>query len=204
MLLLLRHFQKLLGCHFTLSPEAEAYLAACPWYGNVRELRNWVEYLSVLQLEHLELTDVQRLLSSRQLKDPLPSAPSPHGEAAPEETAPADHTDSQEGQGRESILRKFFGEIAGSELHYYLVVKSLAGGHGQGVGRHTIFLDIQRNGYQLSEMEIRRIVHTLCRYQMAVQGSGRTGARVTPLGIAAYEKMREDPWLKRMLHLIDL
>ncbi len=199
-LLLFRHFAKLKDRTYTLSPEAEAYLVAYPWYGNIRELLNWVEYLSLLDLDHLELKDMQRLLHVRQKRE----QPGPHSaDEQVEAPAPTLVQKVELNPEQELTLQRFYVEIAGGELHYYLVMQTLIRGHGQGVGRHTIFTDVRREGYQLSEIEIRRIVQMLCRHQLALQGSGRTGARITPLGMAAFEEMRGNPCLKNMLNFLD-
>lgn len=46
LLLLIEHFRKKSGVEFTLSPELEQMLLAHQWRGNIRELRNVVEYFS--------------------------------------------------------------------------------------------------------------------------------------------------------------
>ena len=46
LLLLIDHFRKGIGASFTLSPELERLLLTHQWRGNIRELRNVVEYFS--------------------------------------------------------------------------------------------------------------------------------------------------------------
>ena len=46
LLLLIEHFRKKSGVEFTLSPELKQMLLAHQWRGNIRELRNVVEYFS--------------------------------------------------------------------------------------------------------------------------------------------------------------
>ncbi len=48
LLLLIDHFCRNIGASFTLSPELERLLLAHQWRGNIRELRNVVEYFSYL------------------------------------------------------------------------------------------------------------------------------------------------------------
>ena len=48
LLLLIDHFRRNIGASFTLSPELERLLLAHQWRGNIRELRNVVEYFSYL------------------------------------------------------------------------------------------------------------------------------------------------------------
>ncbi len=202
-LLLFHRFAQMKQRTFTLTPEAEAYLAAYPWYGNIRELRNWVEYLSVLNIDHLDLEDVRRLLHSRQREGKRPPAAAAQT-AAPLAAAPAPAAPA-EAAGAPSSEEEvdFWREISGSELSYCLVLGVLLRSRGQGVGRHAIFSQLQQQGHGLSEVEIRRVSQTLARHGMVIQGSGRSGARITPLGTAAYGRMEQDPCLQKMLRGLD-
>ena len=197
-LLLLEHFKTFLGCSFSLSQEAGDYLQNYPWYGNVRELRNWVEYLAALQLDHLDIDDTRQLLCGKRL-----SMQSPEPVESDTSRSFVVQSCAIGGQKEHEFLVSFRAEIAGNELHYYLVMHSLANGHGRGIGRNTLLKDARQAGYHLSEVRVRRIIQTLCRYHLALQGSGRMGSRITPLGLAAFESLRKDPWLKNALQVFD-
>lgn len=55
---LLTHFQRLMGIRFTLTDRAEDALRQHPWKGNVRELRNCVEYLRYMGLSQVDYEDL--------------------------------------------------------------------------------------------------------------------------------------------------
>lgn len=57
-MLLIDHFQRLLGIHFTLTERAQAAIWRHPWKGNIRELRNCVEYLSYMELPVVDLENL--------------------------------------------------------------------------------------------------------------------------------------------------
>ena len=63
--------------------------------------------------------------------------------------------------------------------------------------------DARQAGHPLSEVSIRRIIQTLCRNQLAFQGRGRVGSRITTLGIAAFELFQKNSWLQRALRNLD-
>ena len=54
-LALLEHFREIRGYHFTLAPDAVAFLLHYPWQGNVRELINCVDYCGNLFQEEIAL-----------------------------------------------------------------------------------------------------------------------------------------------------
>ena len=58
MLLLLRRIQEGIGARFELSPAAAQRLLRHRWEGNVRELRNCVEYLAYLEKPLIEPEDL--------------------------------------------------------------------------------------------------------------------------------------------------
>ena len=70
--LIARHLMEKNGVCFTFSPQAQAVLRAYPWEGNVRELANLVEYLSMLGKDQVEAEDLPIYLrESRRSTRPL-------------------------------------------------------------------------------------------------------------------------------------
>lgn len=60
--LIASHLMEKNGVRFTFSPEAKSVLRAYPWEGNVRELANLVEYLSMLGKDQVEVEDLPSYL----------------------------------------------------------------------------------------------------------------------------------------------
>ncbi|MEL7622601.1 MAG: sigma 54-interacting transcriptional regulator [Clostridiales bacterium] len=196
---LFHHFAKLQGFTFTLSPQAESKLLAYPWYGNVRELKNKVEHLAALDMFHLEVEDLENLLNTGSNTFAAKASFTARLMQDCASFNPAESSGLSSDQSQKGAMRQFRNEIAGREFYYYLVMKALVKSCGQGVGRLTIFQDIRKEKYQMSEVEIRKIIGVLCRYQLAIQGKGRMGARITPLGVEYFEQMQESSSLKKML-----
>ena len=205
-LLLLSHFKRINNSTFALSPQAEQYLIDYPWYGNIREMKNLAEYLSVMNLEYLDVSDIQQALHSKHRLQ-TSSSGAPHAQSKSIDTP--SHTMSVPRQTKEmspdlsSLLQQFSTEISGDQLSYYVVLKSLSTRCGHGVSRRDICLDARGDGCLLSEMKIRTAISMLAKYGFVAPGSGRLGSRITPLGIAAFERIQQDPYLKEMLCFLE-
>ena len=60
--LLLEHLQRCIGASFRLAPEASELLERYPWHGNVRELKNLVDYLAYLDKAVIDAKDLGPVL----------------------------------------------------------------------------------------------------------------------------------------------
>ena len=199
---LFTYFSRQKGRVFALTPQAQQYLINYPWYGNVRELRNWVEYLSVLDGSHLDMKDLQALSHSwKHPNNSMPTVPAPSAGAspAPSQPQPEDtgnpHLDQQ--------LSGFLAQATGEEGSYFLVLRALASVPSRGMGRHAIAAWLRERDHPLSDLEIRRVVAGLSGHGLVLQGAGRMGARITPLGLAALDRLRQDPCLGKVLQRLD-
>ncbi|HIX66382.1 MAG TPA: sigma 54-interacting transcriptional regulator [Candidatus Anaerotruncus excrementipullorum] len=189
------HFARQKGRTFTLTLQAQRYLLGYPWYGNVRELRNWVEYLAALPAGNLDVRDLA----------PLSHSWTP--QAAPQAAPQAQPAAPQPAAGsRQALidreLEAFLGQIAGREAGYYLVLRELAAAPA-GLGRHVLAQRLAARGDKLSELEIRRLTAQLATAGMLLPGAGRLGSRITPLGCAALERLAQDPVLGKLLGRLD-
>ena len=151
------------GVRFTFSPEARDVLRTYPWEGNVRELANLVEYLSMLGKDQVETEDLPTYLleSSR----PAVASVSPGGPPDFQHLA----------QGRE-------------EAFTFLVCA--LGCSGQGVGRGTLLRLAREQGLPMTEQEIRDMLHTLHSQGLISVSRGRGGSRLTRSGLRLYEALR--------------
>ena len=151
------------GVRFTFSPEARDVLRTYPWEGNVRELANLVEYLSMLGKDQVETEDLPTYL----LESSRPAAAS---------VSPGGPPDFQHlAQGRE-------------EAFTFLVCA--LGCSGQGVGRGTLLRLAREQGLPMTEQEIRDMLHTLHSQGLISVSRGRGGSRLTRSGLRLYEALR--------------
>ena len=203
-LLLFNHFKRINNSTFELSPQAEQYLIDYPWYGNIREMKNLAEYLSAMNLDYLDASDIQQALHSKhRIRIKSSDTPQTHSPDTIRYTVPVSSKGSKFSQDLPSLLPQFSAEVSGEELSCYAVLKSLVTRCGQGASRRTICSDAKLNGCLLSEMKIRKIISLLGKYGFVTPGSGRLGSRITPLGIAAFDRIQQDPYLKEMLCVLD-
>ena len=77
--LLLEHFQQELGAHFSLSPQVRAFLKGYSWPGNIRELRNVMEYFLYTGHNPITIEDLPPTVLHR-----APRPAYPHPQPAPQ------------------------------------------------------------------------------------------------------------------------
>ena len=77
--LLLEHFQQELGAHFSLSPQVRAFLKGYSWPGNIRELRNVMEYFLYTGHDPITIEDLPPTVLHR-----APRPAYPHPQPAPQ------------------------------------------------------------------------------------------------------------------------
>ena len=158
---LMESFQKELGSHFTLTAAAEAEFLKHDWNGNIRELRNYVEYFSYLDRPVIDV-------------DALPPGFYQQVHRKTGITAPQTVTTS---------LR----ELAGKRLtEFRFILETLAESRQSGltVGRDYLLEKGRNNNLILSQYEVREILATLEREQYVKISKGRGGTRITEKGLA--------------------
>lgn len=165
--LIAEHLMARSNNHFTFAPSAQAVLRAYGWDGNVRELANLVEYLSMLGKELVEAEDLPPYLRAEAAADPVPPAAVPQPSAAGREFRQAAH-------GRE-------------ELFCFLV--RTMGGVDRGIGRGALLLEARRQHIPATEQEIRDVLLVLHRLGLVSVSRGRGGSRLTQKGLALYQEL---------------
>lgn len=163
---LIEEFQKNLGGIFSVSPKVLKKLLEHPWNGNIRELRNYVEYFSYLDKPVIDLED-------------LP--PGFHCQIAHKKTR-ISHSPDTPG----STLH----EIAGKRLEEYrFILTALAQGRTLGitVGREYMAREAQKSHILLSQYEIRQILSSLETLGYVKISKGRGGTRITEKGVRLLE-----------------
>lgn len=159
---LMESFQKELGSHFTLTPAAKEEFLKHDWNGNIRELRNYVEYFSYLDRPVIDV-------------DALPPGfyQQVHRKATGTDTPQAVTTS----------LR----ELAGKRLtEFRFILKTLAESRQSGltVGRDYLLEKGRNSNLILSQYEVREILATLEREQYVKISKGRGGTKITEKGLA--------------------
>lgn len=68
-LVLFEHMRNQIGATYTLSDKSKNFLLRYNWEGNLRELRNCIEYLAYLEKETIEVNDLNKFLISNDITD---------------------------------------------------------------------------------------------------------------------------------------
>lgn len=155
-----------------LSPEAASVLVNHSWRGNVRELRNVVEYLASKGKKYIESEDL----------------PVMHGRnREPVENAVAE---------RSTVIDKFLLN-EGREIDlYYAVLKQLRDSLAQGerFGRRRLLDRVNEHGGVYTEGEVRKALAKLAAYGFARSAKGRGGSMISQDGLrllAVIERIQE-------------
>lgn len=158
-LLILEHLKRASRAEFELSREAAEILTAYPWHGNVRELKNLVDYLAYLDTRTIEPRDLATVLKVPHRKEavPLATAPAP----APDQ----DHV-------------RFLLECLHSSHRQKL--RS---------GRRSLSQQALERDIFLTEAQIRKLLLSMEQSGYVRLSSGRGGTTITSAGIEALRQM---------------
>lgn len=169
---LIERMKQQLGSTFLLTPEAKEALLHYSWDGNIRELRNCVEYITYLGGGVVTVDDLPGYITEHRES----AAVFLHSTAAP----PAQERD----------IRAEFDAVAGSRQEdYRFALRQLytAGRNHRQAGRKSLAGAAARSGLQISEQEMRTILRDLERLGLVKIGRGRGGSKLTTQGIAFLE-----------------
>ncbi len=167
-MLLFENIKNTLGGNFVLSPQVKNAFLSHSWMGNVRELHNYVEYLTYLDKEYIDYED-------------LP--PSFHK-----------GLNSCKNQGNSidldiSLLKK----LAGNKLDdYFFVLEILYDGYikQKNLGRLSIAEKAQSSGHYLTQQEVRSILYDLNNLGLIKMSHGRGGTKINERGIKTYNNLK--------------
>lgn len=136
------------------------------WRGNVRELKNYVEYIISLEIEKIHIQDL------------------PFEDGKSSENSKLNN---------EKVLMNRLIKIAGKNIKKYIFVLNeleKAFKKNKRLGRRSIFQKSQDNNIFISEQEIRTILVNLEKYQMVEIFKGRTGTVITEYGRKLFEYLK--------------
>jgi len=167
-MLLFENIKNKLGGRFILSPEVKNAFMSHYWKGNVRELNNYVEYLTYLDKEYIDY-------------ESLP--PSFHKVLSDLKTI-HDNNDLDV-----NLLKK----LAGNKLDdYFFVLEMLYEGYikQKNLGRLSIAEKAQASGHYLTQQEVRSILYDLNNLGLIKMSHGRGGSKINERGIKAYNSLK--------------
>lgn len=172
-LLLFYQFRDNLGGSWTCDSAVEQRLLEHKWNGNIREVRNTVEYLDNLGKEVVTLGDLPEDLLSEPVSREEKQA------AAPKRRYAADDGEISKKEFRRFILQE--GEYI--ELHRH-VLEALSAYKEQEktIGRSQVRAYMVQNGLLYTEAEIRNSLHKLLQYGYVRAMRGRGGSTILPEG----------------------
>lgn len=166
LLLLIDHFRKGIGASFTLSPELERLLLTHQWRGNIRELRNVVEYFSYTG---------SPVVGPEELPPTFHYLPAGLPEAGRAGAQPPRLADCPQEDERFVLSRLYQADREGCSL-----------------GRDAILAAAKAAGLPCSQQEVRRILSALDQAGLARVSRGRGGTRLTPAGRALCRRLETE------------
>ena len=166
LLLLIDHFRKGIGAAFTLSPELERLLLTHQWRGNIRELRNVVEYFSYTG---------SPMVGPEELPPTFHYLPAGLPEAGGAGAQPPRLADCPQEDERFVLSRLYQADREGRSL-----------------GRDAILAAAKAAGLPCSQQEVRRILSALDQAGLARVSRGRGGTRLTPAGRALCRRLETE------------
>ena len=183
--LLIDHFKDELGGQFALTEPIRDFLKNYSWPGNIRELRNVVEYFIYTGHRQITMEDLpptvwnHRQPKLRPVMAPLsPVSPCPPAGHEQEEPGPYG---SPGGRPRTDTFWFVLGELyAASE-------------EGSFVGREKLLSKARESHIPTSQQEIRAILTEMSEQGLARVSRGRGGSRLTLEGRGLWES-RRDGW----------
>ncbi|RDY24359.1 AAA family ATPase [Romboutsia maritimum] len=168
-LLIADGIKKSIPAEFELSDEVKEIFMTYEWEGNIRELRNVIEYLAYVDKSVINIEDL-----------------------------PPTFLDEKDSDGKfyhREYNNKFWMDIFPREKveKYVYVLKMFykAKKEKVSIGRKNISDASQNTDYPLSEQEARTIISYLAKNQLVLISRGRKGSEITSKGIEMVDKMVE-------------
>jgi len=158
MFLLTDHFRRELNGAFRLTPQVEEFFRRHTWPGNIRELRNAVEYFIYTGHEDITIEDLPpTLFLSKETALPPAALPVP---------AEADSSDT---------------------FRFVLAQLYAASEAGMPMGRDKLLQKAREAHIPLSQQEVRSILSDMAARGLARVSRGRGGSQLTPKGRSLWE-----------------
>lgn len=169
LLLLIEYFRKKSGVEFTLSPELEQMLLAHQWRGNIRELRNVVEYFSYTGSQVITPEDLPPTFHY------LPAGSTGGRLTPPVSVAAAAQTSLPDSSSSPPQLNE--------EQWMVLQLIYQAASQGRSAGRDSLLSAARLINRPLSQQQVRRLMSELAQLGYLRIERGRGGSHLTEEGL---------------------
>jgi len=170
-MILFEHIKNELGGCFDLTPQVKEAFMSHSWKGNVRELHNYVEYLTYLGKKFVEYSDLPTNFYSSLSKI------------------------KNKNDEKLTLDVNLLKQLAANKLDDYIFVLDLlhdAFIKQKPMGRLTISDCAQKNGNYLTQQEVRGILSDLNNIGLIKISQGRGGSKINERGIKAINELKAD------------
>ncbi|CAK4828092.1 unnamed protein product [Aphanomyces euteiches] len=176
---LIQYFMEMNGRnHMKLLPEVMHHLTQYEWYGNIRELKNTIDYmLAVCDNDTITLLDIPDSSFFQR------SGPGSKGDLIYRTTATLpEHASSQTATGA----------VESEELLFIMQTIYAFNKSGEPIGRKKISEQTKQIGKELSEQQIRHRFEMLEQQGYIIIHRGRTGVKLSQLGLTWLNAQQTD------------
>lgn len=172
-MILIEQFQNEMGASFSLNPETKQALLNHDWPGNIRELRNYVEWCAHLDKPHINPEDLPHGFFSRFKPVDLPTK-----------------SECKEVEAFRIMAGRLYPE-------YIFILRALSdngkrrhpGINGGSMGRDSLLRLAEASQMPISQREVRTILAHLDAMGLIKVYKGRGGSRITPRGLKIVEQL---------------
>lgn len=178
MFLLINHFREELGGEFSLTPPVKEFLKNYSWPGNIRELRNVVEYFIYTGHRQIEMEDLPPTVLKSGYSSLRPVLAQIQPEHQPAYTPP-----NQNPRPSDQAEK-------GGDRNYRFVLEQLYQASEQRIslGRDKILAKAREDYIPMSQQEVRNILTQMAEQGIARVSRGRGGSQLTPVGRKLWEE----------------
>ncbi len=178
MFLLINHFQEELGGEFELTLAVKEFLKNYSWPGNIRELRNVVEYFIYTGNRHIRMEDLPPTLLKSGYPKLRPVLAQTKTENQPVYSPAYENPQSDRQPGK------------GKSKTYWFVLEQLykASEQTTGLGRDKILTEARKVHMPMSQQEVRNILTQMAEEGIARVSRGRGGSQLTLIGRNLWEE----------------
>lgn len=169
---LIQQFKREFRGNFELLPDAQELLLSHNWKGNIRELKNYVEYLVSLEVKEVDIKDLPFEVNKTFEKEDEGSKIELHKEI------------EIHNRIEQRVLEDFKKDVGKNLPKYIFVLEELEKGFKESkrLGRRSILSLAQQEDIFISEQEIRNMLLYLEKCNLVEVFKGRGGTIITEYG----------------------